>query len=103
MTNEPNVHKGDKLRFVRDIEIIALVSWLAPTTSGHEIIVPAGTSATVACDSIPIALGLSCVPSNYDEFGEQFIPEHRNRVEGYSGYHLVVMKSEIGKGVVVDT
>lgn len=96
---EPNVKAGEKIEFNTDTPLGAMVSWAAPVTTGHEIVVPSGTRATVTGDSVPSAEAFVCVPDNYDEFGATHIPEHESRPEGYSGYCLVVMKAALGDSV----
>ena len=96
---EPNVRAGDKVEFNEDLALGAMVSWAAPVTTGHEIIVPSGTRATVTGDSVPSAEAFVCVPESYDEFGAVHIPEHTSRPEGYGGYCLVVMKAALGASV----
>ena len=98
---EPNVKAGDKIEFVEDVSLGAMVSWAAPVTTGHEIVVPRGTRATVSGDSVPSAEGFVCVPDNYDEFGATHIPEHASKPEKYGGYCLVVMKAALGDSVLL--
>ena len=99
---EPNVKEGDKVTFLEAVPLGAMVSWQAPITTGHEIVVPAGTKATVSGDSVPSADAFVCVPDEYDIFGADHVPEHTARSEGYSGYYLVVMKSAVGKSVALN-
>jgi len=98
---EPNVKTGDKVVFNKDVSLGAMVSWSAPMTTGHEIIVPSGTIATVNGDSVLAAEAFVCVPDNYDEFGSIHIPEHTSRPDQYGGYCLVVMKAALEDSVSI--
>lgn len=100
---EPNVKEGDKVTFREAVPLDAMISWQGPNTTGHEIVVPAGTKCTVSGDSVPSADAFICIPDDYDSFGAQHVREHATRPVGYSGYCLVVMKASVGQKITLNT
>ena len=94
---DPNVFSGQRLRFVRDVDVLAVIGWKAPMTSGQRVRVPVGTVVEVTTDSVPSAPGFQCQPLDYEDFGGRFIDYHASNPDKYTGYALVVPKQMIGR------
>lgn len=76
------------------IEVIALVHWQAPLTSGCYGILEIGDEIETVRDIAPGAQGFSARPVNAKEFEEKYVKEATELK--YDGYTLSILASLIG-------
>ena len=88
------IRKGAKFVAEAPIPATAMTHWSAAFTGG-KVSVPAGTVLVVHHDQVPGAVGVSCLPANYDELHSVFIPAEDREADKYGGYSLSILVSEL--------
>jgi hypothetical protein len=97
MGGKMKIKKATKLRAARDLPAKGLTYWKAPYTGGFRCVVPEGTVVIVRQDVGPFSLGVTCVPEDYEGFGEKFVPENDRRSPKYAGYSLFFWRWQLGR------
>ena len=82
--------KGQRYRAKVDLDVIGVISFAAPFTSGFQGTFPKGATATVAEDPPSFARGVHLRPDDYEHFERLFVPEAERRDQKYSDYSVVV-------------
>ena len=95
----PKIQPTDKFVVTNEFKASGLIYFKAPFTDGFDnLVLPQGTILE-NCRSIPSAPGFSCLPRKKVEFEKMAVPESTLSDERYNGYHLVIMKKQIGKNI----
>lgn len=99
----PAVEKGERFVTTKPLRVTALTQWRAPITGGHDVELPEGMIVVADHGCLPGAPGFAAVPEDYAEWELRLIPAAdlalRDEPRGYSGYHLVFDRKEIGRGL----
>jgi hypothetical protein len=89
------LQKDQRFRITLPVPAIAATHWSAPFTGGYEVRIPEGTVLIVIHDQVPGADGVACLPENYDELHEEFIPAEDREATNYGGYSLSVLVTQL--------
>ena len=87
--------KGQKFLVTKPLPATAITHWFAAFTGGHDASIPVGTVVIVDHDQVPTALGVSCLPEQYEALHEEFIPVEDRNAEKYGGYSLSIFVSDL--------
>lgn len=82
---------GEVYRAIRDIQIMGIITYKRPASSGFSAALPKGTKIVIMNDPPPDAVSVEALPLNYKELEKRIVPKEEYTLDYYQGYGISVL------------
>lgn len=90
------VLEGELFEVINSIEVLVVISFKAPFTDGVRAVLQPGVGLKALGGSRDDAEGFYCIPIEKEEFEKQYIPKEIVYSNKYSGFALLIYKTDVG-------